>query len=145
MRDAAVAAISVSLSPNERINPPANLSASFQMPSPPFSSLPVEERQPVSNKMGLSITGAKSRIHRLSLVSRHLGPFARCGTRETLNQLLFDDFLSAAFAVVCSRSVAPLQSHLRHHVFNLFASTVFSPPPLTPPNPLSSQIHALRP
>lgn len=139
MRDAAVAAISVSLSPNERINPPANLSASFQMPSPPFSLLPVEERRPVSNKMGLSITGAKSRIHRLSLVSHHLGPFARCGTRETLNQLLFDDFLSAASAIVCSRSVAPLQSHLRHHAFPPSLHCLFFT------NPLRAQIFAHRP
>lgn len=33
-----------------------------------------------------------------------------CRTRETLNQLLFDDFLSAAFTVCCSRSTAPPQS-----------------------------------
>lgn len=53
--------------------------------------MPGEERRPAWQKMGLSLTGATSRTHPLSLASRR--PLT-AAEQETLNPPLFEDFLS---------------------------------------------------
>lgn len=78
---------------------------------PPFSEMPGEERRPVSQKMGLSITRATSHIHPLSLVSHHHHPFI-AAEQEPLNQPLFEGFLCGGRV---SASIGrPLRVHDQH-------------------------------
>lgn len=95
---------------------------------PPFRLLPVEERRPASQQNG-TIYNQSQKSHSSAQpgVTSSVSLYC-CGTRETLNQLLFDDFLNAASASVCFHMQASPQSHLHPFAFSSFSICGMSPP-----------------
>lgn len=100
---------------------------------PPFRLLPVEERRPASQQNG-TIYNQSQKSHSSAQpgVTSSVSLYC-CGTRETLNQLLFDDFLNAASASVCFHRQASPQHHLRPFAFSSLSicGAAMSPPSFT--------------
>lgn len=120
MRDAAVAAINFSLSLMKGLirqqisRLPFKCQASIQRAASGIKAARVEQNGTIYNQSQKSHSSAQPGV-------ASSGSLYCCGTRETLSQPLFDDFLSVAFARVCfHRQVSP-QRHLP------------SPPPPPPP------------
>lgn len=112
MRDAAVAAINFSLPLmkgliRQQISQlPFKCQASIQLAASGRKAAHVEQNGTIYSQSQKSHSSAQpDDTSSGSLYCRR--------TRETLNQLLFDDFLSAASASVCFHSQASPQCHLR--------------------------------
>lgn len=112
MRDAAVAAINFSLSLMKGLirqqisRLPFKCQASIQLAARGRKAARVEQNGTIYNQSQKSHSSAQPGV-------TSSGSLYCCGTRETLNRLLFDDFLSAASASVCLRRQASPQHHLR--------------------------------
>lgn len=111
MRDAAVAAINFSLSLMKGLirqqisRLPFKCQASIQRAASGIKAARVEQNGTIYNQSQKSHSSAQPGV-------ASSGSLYCCGTRETLSQPLFDDFLSVAFARVCfHRQVSP-QRHL---------------------------------
>lgn len=120
MRDAAVAAINFSLSLMKGLirqqisRLPFKCQASIQLAASGRKAGRVEQNGTIYNQSQKSHSFAQPGV-------TSSGSLYCCGTRETLNQLLFDDFLSGASASVCFHKQASPRRHLR------------PPPPTSPP------------
>ena len=107
MRDAAVAAINFSLSLMKGLirqqisRLPFKCQASIQCAASGRKAARVEQNGTIYNQSQKSHSSAQPGV-------TSSGSLYCCGTRETLSQPLFDDFLSVAFARVCfHRQVSP--------------------------------------
>lgn len=113
MRDAAVAAINFSLSLMKGLirqqisRLPFKCQASIQMAASGRKEGRVEQNGTIYNQSQKSHSFAQPGVTSSS------GYLYCCGTRETLYQLLFDDFLSKASTSVCFHKQASPQRHFR--------------------------------
>lgn len=111
MRDAAVAAINFSLSLMKGLirqhisRLPFKCQASIQLAASGRKEGRVEQNGTIYNQSQKSHSFAQPGV-------TSSGYLYCCGTRETLNQLLFDDFLSEASISVCFHKQASPQRHL---------------------------------
>lgn len=121
MRDAAVAAINFSLSLMKGLirqqisRLPFKCQASIQLTASGRKAARVEQNGTIYNQSQKSHSSAQPDV-------ASSGSLYCCGTRETLNQPLFDDFLSAASASVCLRRQASPQRHPRPPCLPAFSS-----------------------
>lgn len=127
MRDAAVAAINFSLSLMKGLirqqisRLPFKCQASIQLAASGRKAARVEQNGTIYNQSQKSHSSAQPGvISSGSLYCRE--------TRETLNQLLFDDFLNAASVIVCFHSQASQQRHLRLSAFSSLSIKSSAPP-----------------
>lgn len=140
MRDAAVAAINFSLSLMKGLirqqisRLPFKCQASIQLAASGRKAARVEQNGTIYNQSQKSHSSAQPG-------ATSSGSLYSCRTRETLNQLLFDDFLSAASAGVCFHSQASPQRHLPSFLPTrsrapFTATTTTNPPSENTPLPL---------
>lgn len=136
MRDAAVAAINFSLSLMKGLirqqisRLPFKCQASIQLAASGRKAARVEQNGTIYNQSQKSHSSAQPGV-------TSSGSLYCCGTRGTLNQLLFDDFLSAVSASVCFHRQASPQCHLHPPAFSSLSiqscDAWRSPPAPTPP------------
>ncbi len=137
MRVAAVAAINFSLSLMKGLirqqisRLPFKCQASIQPAASGRKAARVEQNGTIYNQSQKSHSSAQPGV-------TSSGSLYCCGTRETLNQLLFDDFLSAASVIV----LASPQRHLCPPLFlpsqsNAVVLCAQSPPPPQKTTPLT--------
>lgn len=117
MRDAAVAAINFSLSLMKGLIRQQISRLPFKCQAP--IQLAASGRKAARVEQNSTIYNQSQKLHSASQPGvTSSGSLHCCGTRETLNQPLFDDFLNAAAAIVC------------FHSQGLF--TALPPPPFLP-------------
>lgn len=143
MRDAAVAAINFSLSLMKGLirqqisRLPFKCHASIQLAASVRKATRVEQNGTIYNQSQKSHSSAQPGV-------TSSGSLYCCGTRETLNQLLFDDFLSAASASVCFHSQASTQCHLHPPAPRLFLPLDRELRSLCPPSPSKTLVRILQ-
>lgn len=135
MRDAAVAAINFSLSLMKGLirqqisRLPFKCQASIQLTASGRKAARVKQNGTIYNQSQKSHSSAQPGV-----VSS--GSLYCRGTSETLNQLLFDDFLSAASAIVCFHGEASQRRRLRLLFPLSIESCALSPTEKSAPSPL---------